>query len=1376
MNKNYRIIWNYAQQAYVVASELARGKVKTCCSGSAPNKSLSIGGAFFAALLLAVSPPALADHGAIVTGPDDKLVLSNQTLQASGDDYHGLLVQNGGKASATDVTVLADGNEGYGIFSTVASSAVELIRGSVKTSGDRGFGVVSNLTGTLRIDGTQVETEGANAYGAYASSGGIINSLNADYVTKGEGAYGVYSRATDSQFDLKGGSVTTYGNQSYGLIAGSGGRLNANGVNIATHGDKSYGVFAINPNSELTLTGGTVTTSGKGAYGVYATGNNLRMDLNKVGIATNGTEAYGLVAGDGGRLNASGVQVTTSGDKSYGVFAINPNTELTLTDGEVNTGGDSAYGVYATGDNSRLDLNNTIINTRGITAHGLVTDDGGVLNANDVKITTTGDQSYAVFAIARMNLNNVSIDTSGSRSYGLVGDNGGILNASGVQVVTTGVQSYGVYAIGTGTKVIMADGAVKTSGDGAYGIYSSGNNALSDLKNVSTRTDGNRAHGLVAGLGGKLNASGMDVVTNGVQSYGIYSNNDTTEITLAGGTVSTTGERAFGMYAADASTLNARNLQISTRGDKAHGVITESGAKLDVSEAEISTSGNDAHGGYVTGEGSLLNVNNSTFLVSGADANGLTAEAKSRLNAGNNVIKITGSGIGVAAYGDETVLNLSDSRIEMGERAGYAVLGTYGSVINLKNIEVDTQANSSALTLEYASTLNAENIALKARSGGYGIEVQDGGTFNGSKVFIEKAGADIAGFNAALNVLNLNAPDLTNSLFLSDSNIQVSGENATGILARQQATLADIELANTGITATDGTVVNVLTGTNMNIDADNSLLSGSTLLKTGYSTTEGATAGSVVLNGTNHSLFTGNVDIDRSQTADSQINLSGNSVWTGASSGLQTLTLNDNSQWNLMDNSRVDMLTVNNSEINIAYNPAKFTVLTVNGNYYADNATLKMNVALDGDASATDKLHIVGDVNGNTDVAVNNVGGSGAQTIQGLNIIQVDGANNGEFRQKGRIVAGAYDYSLVKGADQHGWYLMSDKNGSEPDPVVTPGEGEGGQIVEPPVNQHNMIVRPEAASYSANLAAANTLFTTSMDDRPAETFYTDASGQQQSTRLWLHNSAGHSRVKDSSGQLKSHTSRYAIQLGGDVASGTLSGSDSLRLGAMAGYGNAQSKSRSAVSGYQSRGQVNGYSLGVYGSWQQNAAEQSGAFVDSSLSYGWFNNSVKGDDIGQQSYKSKGISASLAGGYRAQVATLSDSTSLWLRPQAQLNWQGVKADDVKEQNGSRVQATGQDNLQSRLGVRASLRTLLDPQSQSAIEPYAEANWLHNSKAFGTALNGVNIQQAGTRNAAEVKLGVDARLNANVNLWGGVAQQLGNHSYSDTSAVAGVKVSF
>jgi hypothetical protein len=46
----------------------------------------------------------------------------------------------------------------------------------------------------------------------------------------------------------------------------------------------------------------------------------------------------------------------------------------------------------------------------------------------------------------------------------------------------------------------------------------------------------------------------------------------------------------------------------------------------------------------------------------------------------------------------------------------------------------------------------------------------------------------------------------------------------------------------------------------------------------------------VVLNGSNHSLFVGDVDIDRSQTADSQINLSihigaGQHVDGGAVSG-----------------------------------------------------------------------------------------------------------------------------------------------------------------------------------------------------------------------------------------------------------------------------------------------------------------------------------------------------------------------------------------------------------------------------------------------------------------------------------------------------------
>ncbi|MDT8848871.1 hypothetical protein RN053_00020, partial [Pantoea dispersa] len=196
------------------------------------------------------------------------------------------------------------------------------------------------------------------------------------------------------------------------------------------------------------------------------------------------------------------------------------------------------------------------------------------------------------------------------------------------------------------------------------------------------------------------------------------------------------------------------------------------------------------------------------------------------------------------------------------------------STTNLKNVEILTDSSYSALASVFGGTLNSDDISVKARSGGYGIEVQDGSTLSGKNITIEKSGTDAEGFNAAINVLNLYSPDAHNTLSLNDSAINVSGESATGIVSKRQATLADIKLANIAITATEGTAVNVLTGTDMHIDADNSLLSGSTLLKTGYSATEGSTAGSVVLNGSNHSLFIGDVDIDRSQTQDSQINLS----------------------------------------------------------------------------------------------------------------------------------------------------------------------------------------------------------------------------------------------------------------------------------------------------------------------------------------------------------------------------------------------------------------------------------------------------------------------------------------------------------------------
>ncbi|WP_145560669.1 autotransporter outer membrane beta-barrel domain-containing protein, partial [Yersinia bercovieri] len=158
---------------------------------------------------------------------------------------------------------------------------------------------------------------------------------------------------------------------------------------------------------------------------------------------------------------------------------------------------------------------------------------------------------------------------------------------------------------------------------------------------------------------------------------------------------------------------------------------------------------------------------------------------------------------------------------------------------------------------------------------------------------------------------------------------------------------------------------------------------------------------------------------------------------------------------------------------------------------------------------------------------------------------------------------------------------------------------------------------------------------------------------------------------DSSGQLKTQSNRYVMQLGGDIAQWSRTGSDRTHLGVMAGYGNSQSNSRSSTTNYAANGSVNGYNVGIYTTWLANETDNSGAYVDSWLQYGWFNNDVKGDELEEESYKSQGFTASLETGYTFKTGEFigsNGSLNQWfIQPQAQAIWMGVKAKDHVEVN-------------------------------------------------------------------------------------------------------------
>jgi len=445
--------------------------------------------------------------------------------------------------------------------------------------------------------------------------------------------------------------------------------------------------------------------------------------------------------------------------------------------------------------------------------------------------------------------------------------------------------------------------------------------------------------------------------------------------------------------------------------------------------------------------------------------------------------------------------------------------------------------------------------------------------------------------------------------------------------------------------------------------------------------------------------------------------------------------------------------------------------LTVNGDYIGlPGSSVSLGSVLAGDDSLTDRLVVNGNTRGASTLFVANENGGGAQTLDGIQLIRVGGRSDAVFSLGNRVVAGAYDYSLrkgnVSGTDPAGWYLTSFTSVS---PQPTP--------------ELARMYRPEAAAYTANLQAANTLFDLSLREHSGETRYTDPlTGEKRTTSLWMRNLGGHGRTSMADGQNSTQTNRYVLQLGGDVMQGSTSGTDAVHAGLMAGYGRADSSSHNGLSGRDAKGRVSGYSAGLYGTWYQNAEAKSGAWADTWAQYNWFRNEVSGDTLPTERYNSQGIKASAEGGYAWQVTKWVSAAGMenrvFLEPHAQVLWSGVRADDHTEAGGTRVQGIGNDGVTTRLGLRVYLngKSRADQQTVREFQPFVEVNWLHNTQVYGVRMNEDADDVRGSRNIAELKTGAEGRLSQS--LTGAVVftQQAGGGGYRDSQGSLQVSYRF
>ncbi|MCZ5701755.1 autotransporter outer membrane beta-barrel domain-containing protein [Escherichia coli] len=124
-------------------------------------------------------------------------------------------------------------------------------------------------------------------------------------------------------------------------------------------------------------------------------------------------------------------------------------------------------------------------------------------------------------------------------------------------------------------------------------------------------------------------------------------------------------------------------------------------------------------------------------------------------------------------------------------------------------------------------------------------------------------------------------------------------------------------------------------------------------------------------------------------------------------------------------------LTVDNSTVYISRADGKDfepTRLTITENYVGNNGVLHLRTELGDDNSATDKVVINGNTSGTTRVKVTNAGGSGAYTLNGIEIISVEGNQMGNLLRIRGFSLMLHEYSLTRGnteATNKNWYLTN---------------------------------------------------------------------------------------------------------------------------------------------------------------------------------------------------------------------------------------------------------------------------------------------------------------------------------------------------------------
>ncbi|HBP9460443.1 TPA: autotransporter-associated beta strand repeat-containing protein [Salmonella enterica] len=1403
---------------------------------------------------------AISGSGQVVKSGDETLTLSGTNT------YSGGTLISGGTLVASNVEALGTGdvtndavlelNTG-GTFDNAISGS-----GQVVKSGDKMLtlsGANSYSGGTLISDGTLVASN-VEALGSGDVTNDAVLELNTggtfDNVISGSGKV---EKSGDDALTLSGSNTYTGGT----LI--SGGTLVASNVEALGTGDVTdNATLALNAGGDFTnniggtgrveksgdqtltlsgsntYTGGTLISSGTlvatsvDALGTGNVTNNATLALNTGGDFINNIGGTGRVEKSGDdALTLSGSNTYTGGTLiSGGTLVANDVNALgtgDVTDNAalmLNTGGDFINNIGGTGRVEKSgDDTLTLSGSNTYTGGTLIS--GGTLVANDVNALGTGDvtdnATLALNAVGDFNnaiggsgkvekSGDDTLTLSGSNTYtGGTLINGGTLVASNVEALGTGdVTDDATLELNTGGKF---DNAISGSGNvvksGADTLTLSGSNTytggttINDGTLVATSVDALGTGDVTDDATLELNTGGD--FDNAISGSGqvVKSGDDTLTLsgsnTYTGGTLISSGT----LVANDVNALGTGDvtdnatLELNTGGDFTNN-IGGTGRVEKSGDGTLTLSGSNTYtGGTLISDGTLV-ASNVEALGSGDIDN----YASLQLNASGQFVtaNLTTHDNATTAIGADSALrgntltqeanstlavHLTDSKSGAIVTADHANLGGTLDITGIGNVAKSWTRDAYAYTLiDTDSAINSDFAQFTVA----GMDAKQ---------------VDFLTVDGRVNAADDTRYDVTASLsWYADSDNAATDAHGTFTLSEQGHCFT----LNTALTDVDAT---------LNPDSA-TYWDGKSLIKRG--------AGTLILGAQN--TYSGDTDVQEgvlwlaeTATIGSAGSAQAVNIAANAAFGGHNATVNGHVN-NLGNLYFVDTFTVNGDVVNssamISGSDQPNNTLTIAGNYTGNDGHLYLNTQLGDDSSPTDKLIVTGDTAGSTTLHITNVNGLGAQTVNGIEVIEVGGQSDGDFTlYKGHVDINAWTYTLKQ--DGGDWYLRSESDDVPDDggDVIPPDDGgdvtppddggdvtppddggdvtppddggdvsppdDGGDVtppddggdVTPPDDDGDITppdggdVTPVAPQYRADIGVylgnqwmARNLQMQTLYDREGSQ-YRSADGS-----IWMRFKAGKAESQAVNGNVDIDSDYSQFQLGGDILTWS-DGAQSVTVGLMGSYINASTDStgnRGADgSQFSANGSVDGYNLGLYATWFADAQSHRGAYIDSWYQYGAYNNSVDNDGLSASRYDSAAHAVSLETGYRYDIA-LSNRNTVSLTPQAQVTWQRYSADTVIDDGGTRISGQNDDSWTTRLGVRVDGKLY---KESGRIQPFMEVNWLHASDNASATFGDTKVSQDLPNDRVEVKVGIQANVSERLSVYAQAAGQKGKNDYGDAS---------